>query len=370
MKKIIMVLISLFMLTSLFTGCAKQVTTDASSTSGSKKEVKVGFLYVGPPGDGGFTYQHDQARKYLEEQLHVKTVTKENVKEDKAEVKKVIDGMVDEGVNVIFATSFGFMDGVEEAAKAYPDVKFFHCSGYKSNSTNFVNYFGRIEEPRYLEGIVAGLKTKTNKIGFVSAFEIPECVRGINSFTLGVQSVNPNAKVIVKWAHTWYDPATEKQAANALLDQGVDVLTQHLDSPAVQQAAQERGVFSVGYNSNMEDKAPKANMTSAVWNWGPYYVDQVKAIQNGTWKAQNYWGNMKDGVVDLAPLTANAPAAAKDKVEKAKADILSGKLNVFEGPIKDQSGKERVAAGKALTDEEQLSMDWFVQGVEGNPKAN
>lgn len=370
MKKIIMVVMSLFMLTTVFTGCSKNSSTQANAASSNKKQTTVGFIYVGPPGDGGYTYQHDQGRKYLEEQLHVKTIVKENVKEDKAEVRKVIDGMVDEGASIIFATSFGFMDGVEDAAKAYPNVKFFHASGYKSNTTNFVNYFGRIEEPRYLSGIVAGLKTKTNKIGIVSAYEIPECVRGINAFTLGVQSVNPNAKVIVKWAHTWYDPATEKQAANALIDEGVDVITQHLDSPAVQQAAQERGIFSIGYNSNMESKAPKAYMTSAVWNWGPYYVQQVKAIQDGTWKPENYWGHMKDGVVDLAPLTANAPADAKDKVAKAKADILSGKLNVFQGPIKDQSGKERVPAGKAVTDQEQLSMDWFVQGVEGNPKAN
>jgi basic membrane protein A len=370
MKKAIMSIMSLFMVTTLFAGCTKQETATISVAGSSKKEIKVGFIYVGPPGDGGYTYQHDQGRKYLEEQLKVKTITKENVKEDKSEVRKVIDGMVDEGANVIFSTSFGFMDGTEEAAKAYPNVKFLHASGYKSNTTNFVNYFGRIEEPRYLAGMVAGLKTKTNKIGFVSAFEIPECVRGINAFTLGVQAVNPNAKVIVKWAHTWYDPAIEKQAALALLDQGADVLTQHLDSPAVQQAAEEKGAFSVGYNSNMEDKAPKAYMTSAVWNWGPYYVDQVKKIQDGTWKAENYWGHMKDGVVDIAPLTANAPAGAKEKVEKAKADILSGKLNVFAGPIKDQAGKERVASGKALTDEEQLSMDWFVDGVQGSPKAN
>jgi basic membrane protein A len=370
MKKIIIVLMSLLMLTTVFAGCAKKETLPAMASGDSKKELKVGFIYVGPPGDGGYTYQHDQGRKYLEEQLKVKTITKENVKEDKAEVKKVIDGMVDEGANVIFATSFGFMDGVEEAAKTYPNVKFLHASGYKSNTKNFLNYFGRIEEPRYLSGIVAGLKTKSDKIGYVAAFEIPECIRGINAFALGVQAVNPDAKVIVKWTHTWYDPAIEKQAAKALLDEGADVLTQHQDSPAVQQAAEEKSAFSIGYNSDMKDKAPKAYMTSPVWNWGPYYVDQVKAIQNGSWKVENYWGNMKDGVVDLAPLTANAPADAKDKVEKAKADILSGKLNVFAGPIKDQSGKERIAAGKVMTDEEQLSIDWFVQGVEGNPKAN
>lgn len=372
-KKALGIILASALAISALTGCAQKSTGTTGNSaannsevkSETKEDIKVGFLYVGPVGDGGYSYSHDLGRKYLEEQLGVKTTLKESVKEDKAEVKKVIDGMVDEGVNVIFGTSFGFMDGMEEAAEEYPDVKFFHCSGYKSNGTNFVNYFGRIEQARYLSGIVAGLKTTTDQIGYVAAFEIPEVIRGINSFTLGVRSVNPDAVVKVNWTHTWYDPATEKEAAKALLDQGVDIIAQHQDTAGPQQAAQEKGVFSIGYNTDMSAAAPKAYMTAPVWNWGTYYVDQVKAIQDGTWKTENYWGGMKDGVVDLAPLTDVAPEGAKEAVEKAKADILSGKNKIFVGPLKDQTGAEKVPAGKVMTDEEWLSFDWFVEGVEG-----
>jgi basic membrane protein A and related proteins len=372
-KKAIGLILASVVAIATLTGCAQKNTgsTGTSPANNSeekteaKKEVKVGFLYVGPVGDGGWTFSHDLGRKDLEKELGVKTTFKESVKEDKAEVKKVIDGMVDEGYNVIFGTSFGFMDGMEEAAKEYPDVKFFHCSGYKSNTTNFVNYFGRIEQARYLSGIVAGMKTTTNKIGYVAAFEIPEVIRGINSFTLGVRSVKPDAVIKVNWTHTWYDPATEKEAAKALLDQGVDIIAQHQDTAGPQQAAQEKGVFSIGYNTDMKDVAPKAYMTAPIWNWGPYYIKQVKAISEGTWKAENYWNGMEDGIVELADLTDIAPEGAKEAVEKAKADILSGKNKIFVGPLKDQTGAEKVPAGKVMTDEEWLNYDWFVEGVEG-----
>jgi basic membrane protein A and related proteins len=372
-KKALGLILASVVAIATLTGCAQKSTgtTGNSAANNSKekaeakKDVKVGFLYVGPVGDGGWTFSHDLGRKELEKELGVKTTFKESVKEDKAEVKKVIDGMVDEGYNVIFGTSFGFMDGMEEAAKEYPDVKFFHCSGYKSNETNFVNYFGRIEQARYLSGIVAGMKSTTNKIGYVAAFEIPEVIRGINSFTLGVRSVNPEAVVKVNWTHTWYDPATEKEAAKALLDQGVDIIAQHQDTAGPQQAAQEKGVFSIGYNTDMKDVAPKAYMTAPIWNWGPYYVKQVKGIMDGTWKAENYWNGMEDNIVQLADLTDIAPEGAKEAVEKAKADILSGKNKIFVGPLKDQTGAEKIPAGKVMTDEEWLNFDWFVEGVEG-----
>lgn len=363
LKKAIGLVMASVMAFATLTGCAqKSAGNGEGAKTEAKKDIKVGFIYVGPVGDGGYTYAHDQGRKAVEKELGVKTTIKENVPEDKAEVKKVIDGLVDEGYNVIFATSFGHMDGVEAAAKEYPEVKFFHCSGYKSNGTNFVNYFGRIEQARYLSGIVAGMKTKTGKIGYVAAMQIPECVRGINAFTLGVRSVNPTAVVKVTWTNTWYDPAKEKEAAKALLDQGADVIAQHQDTAGPQVAAQEKGVFSIGYNTDMKDAAPKAYMTAPIWNWGTYYVSQVKAIQAGTWKATNYWGGMEDGVVKLADLTENAPAGAKEAVEKAKADISK---KIFVGPLKDQTGAVKVAEGKAMTDEEWLNMNWFVEGVEG-----
>jgi len=363
MKRVFTVLLVVLLALTLAVGCGGQQTPAPSGQTDEK--VKVGFIYIGPPGDGGWTYAHDQGRLYLEKELgdKVQTIFKENVPEDQ-EAEKVMRDMIDQGCKIIFATSFGYMDYVEKVAKEFPDVAFMHCSGYKIGP-NYGNYFGRIEEPRYLSGIVAGLKTKTNVIGYVAAHNIPEVVRGINAFTLGVRSVNPDAVVKVKWTNTWYDPAKEKNAAIALLDEGADVIAQHQDTAGPQVAAQERGVFSVGYNSDMYAMAPKAYMTAPVWNWGPYYVKQVQAVIDGTWKPEAYWGGMKDGIVDLAPITENAPAEAKEKVEEVKAKILSGELNVFAGPIKDQSGKVRVSEGSILSDEEQLAMDWFVEGVVG-----
>lgn len=371
MKKITaMVMAAVVSCSMLLTGCgsaAKPVSgNNPAATQGDNKGLTVGFVYVGPIGDGGYTYAHDQGRLQVEKELKsqgVKTIYKESVPESQ-EVEKVMKDMIDQGAKMIFATSFGYMDYVEKVAKQYPNIKFLHCSGYKMG-TNFSNYFGRIEEPRYLSGIVAGLKTKTNKIGYVGAFDIPEVVRGINAFTLGVKSVNPKATVQVTWTSTWYDPAKEKDAAKALLADGCDVIAQHQDTTGPQIAAEEKGAFAIGYNTDSKNAAPKAYLTAPIWNWGPYYVKQIKDMMNGTWKAESYWGYMKDGVVDLAPLTDNAPAEAKAKVEEAKKKMLDGSLKVFAGPIKDQTGKVRIEAGKTMSDQEQLSNDWFVEGVIG-----
>lgn len=372
-KKLALFLVSVLIL-SLFTGCAKKpaettTTPTAAPTAAQTEPMKVGFIYVGPIGDGGYTYAHDQGRLMVEKELagKVKTVYKESVPES-AECEKALKDMIDQGCKMIFATSFGHMDFVEKVAKEFPDVKFFHCSGYKSNTTNFVNYFAAMEEPRYLSGIVAGMKTKNGKIGFVGAYEIPEVVRGINAFALGVQSVNPTATVEVKWTHTWYDPAKEKEAAKALLSQGCDVIAQHQDTAGPIQAAEEAGKFAVGYNTDMKDKGPNSFMTAPMFNWGPYYVSQVKAVLDGTWKCENYYGHMSDNVVLLAPLTKNAPEGAQAKVDEMQKKIIDGSYKVFTGPIKDQSGKEVVKAGETLPLEKQLSMDWFVQGVIGKIK--
>lgn len=360
MKKFFSLVLTLVMATSLLlTGCGEE-----SKTAKKDGDIKVGFLYVGPIGDGGWSYSHDLGRLYLEKELKVKTIYRESVKEDVAEVQKVVEDMINQGANVIIGTSFGFMDGMEKEAKKHPEIKFMHCSGYKT-AENMSTYFGRMYEARYLSGIVAGMKTKSNTIGYVGAFDIPEVIRGINAFTLGVQSVNPNAKVKVKFTKTWYDPAKEKEAAKALLDEGADVITQHQDTAGPQQAAEERGAFSIGYNTDMKNKAAKAYMTSPIWNWGPYYVEQIKAIKDGTWKSHSYWEGIKDGIVELAPLTENAPEGAKEKVEKAREEIIAGKNKVFQGPIKDQDGKVKVEDGKVMSDEDLLQMKWFVQGVEG-----
>jgi len=348
-------MIAMMILTMAFvTGCGK-------SDSG---KVKVGFVYVGPAADKGWSYAHDQGRLYLEKTLGVNTMYQESVAEEDAAVAQSIRNMIDQGCSIIFTTSFGFMDATQKMAKEFPKVKFFHCSGYKMEE-NMTNYFGRIYQPRYLTGIVAGMKTESNKIGYVAAFDIPEVVRGINAFTLGVQSVNPNAEVIVRWTSTWVDPAKEKDAALALLDEGCDVIAQHQDTPGPQIAAQERGKFAIGYHTDSRESAPLAFLTAPIWNFGPYYVDQVKKIMDGTWKAESYWGGMETGIVDIAEMKDNVPAAAKAKVEEMKKLIIDGKFHVFSGPIYDQNGNLKVKEGQTLTDEEMLNFNWFVKGVVG-----
>jgi basic membrane protein A len=363
MKKIFKLVVAATVTASLLlTGCSAK--DSAAASSDSKSKMKVGFIYVGPVGDGGFTYSHDQGRQYLEKELKVETVFKESVKEDKAEVEKAVEDMIEQGAKVIVGTSFGFQEGLVSEAAKHKDIKFLHCSGYET-AENLGQFFGKIHEMMYLDGIVAGLKTKSNTIGFVGAFPIPEVIRNINAFTLGAKSVNPNVKVKVNWTNTWYDPAKEKDAALALIDAGSDVIAQHQDTAGPQQAAEAKGVFSIGYNTDMSKTAPKANMTSAVWNWGPYYVKQVKAVMDGTWKSEKYWGGVSDGIVDIAPLTALAPAEAKEKVEKAKEDIKAGKNKIFVGPLKDQKGTVKVENGKTMSDDDIWNMNWFVEGVDG-----
>ena len=370
-KKLLKVLSAVACSTMLLVGCGSASTQNSTedgkatkTNEASGEKLKVGFIYVGSASDGGYSNAHDNGRKYLEEKLpNVETVVKESVPEGQ-EVEKVATDMIDQGAKIIFATSFGYMDYIEKLSKEYPDVKFFHCSGYKTTD-NMSTYFGRGYQARYLTGIVAGMKTKNNSIGYVAAFSIPEVVRAVNAFTLGVRSVNPNAVVKVTWTNTWYDPAKEKEAALSLLDQGVDVIGQYQDTTAAQQAAEERGAFSIGSDLDMSASAPKANMTSAIWNWGPYYVDAVKSVMDGTFKSENYWGGLETGVPDIAPLTKNAPEGAQAKVDEAKAKMVSKSWDVFTGPIKDQTGTVKVAEGQKMTDKELLSFDWLVEGVEG-----
>jgi len=353
MKKLLVLLLSLALVIGVFVGCES-----------SSDEFVVGFIYVGPVGDGGWTYAHDQGRLALEEQLGVKTLYKESVPETQ-EVENEIRTMIDQGAKVIFATSFGYMDFVANISEEFPEVKFYHCSGYKTTD-NMTAYFGRMYEARYLSGIVAGLKTETNEIGYVAAFPIPEVIRGINAFALGVQSVNPDATVEVVWTSTWYDPAKEKEAAVALLDKGVDIIAQHQDTAGPQQAAEEAGAFSIGYNTDMKETAPNAYMTAPIWNWAPYYIEQVKAVQDGNFESHSYWEGMNDDIVELAELTDLAPADSKAKVEEATAAILDGSLFVFEGPITDQNGDVKVEAGQKMNDGDMLGMMWFVENVIGN----
>lgn len=366
-KKMGLLFILALALVLVVAGCGQKAEQPAPTPTPSDEpeEFLVGFVYVSPIGDGGWTYAHDLGRQYLEANVPgVRTVYFEAVQEG-PDAERVMTELAEMGARVIFATSFGFMDYMLNVAERYPDVVFEHCSGYKT-AENMATYFGKIYQARYLSGIAAGMKTETNKIGYVAAFPIPEVIRGINAFTLGVRSVNPDATVSVVWTNTWYDPGTEKQAALGLLDMGADVIAQHQDTPGPMQAAEERGVWGISYNSDMTHFAPNAILTGPMWNWGPYYVRTVQAVMDGTWTSHQYWGPMSDGIVDLAPYNENVMTPEMiEAVEAAKAKVLAGELDIFAGPIKDQNGQVRVPEGTSMTDEEKLSFDWFVEGVIG-----
>lgn len=371
-KKILALMLGALMIFA--TACGK--TSDSSSvadsaTSGkkiAKEDLKVGFVYIGDIKDGGYTQAHDQGRIALEA-MGIKTAYLENVKENDADVQSAVLNLIDSGCNVIYSTSFGFMEGTLAVAKDHPDVYFGHATGYKT-ATNLTQYMGKVEEPRYLSGIVAGLKTKSNKIGYVAALPISEVIRGINAFTLGVKSVNPAATVEVVFTNTWYDPAKEKQAAQSLLNKGCDVMAQHQDSTATQLAAQEAGAFAVGYNTSTPTAAPKAYLTAPLFHWDKFYTTDVQSIIDGTWKSQKYWEGMKSGMVSLDTLTANCAPGTQEKVDAASKKILDGSLKVFAGPIKDQDGNEKVKAGTTMSDDDVWNMNWFVEGVIGKIPAS
>lgn len=333
------------------------------STWAAEKEFKVGFIYVSPIGDAGWSYAQDQGRKALEAIPGVKTSYVENVPEG-PDAERVMINMARKGYNMIFATSYGYMDSMLKVAKQYPKTVFMHCSGFK-RAKNMGTYFGRMYQARYLSGIVAGMMTKSKILGYVAAFPIPEVIRGINSFALGAQSVNPDVQVRVVWTKTWYDPATEKEAAKSLIDVGADVITQHQDSPGPQEAAEEAGVYSIGYNSDMAKFAPKGHLTDPIWNWGPLFKKLVEEVREGTWKSQALWPGLKEGTVGLSPFGPAVPQKVRAYVLAKKSEIISGKLKVFEGPIEDQKGKMRIAQDTTPTDAELLGMTWFVKGVIG-----
>jgi basic membrane protein A len=345
-------------------------TTDgaASGSAASGEKTKVAFVYVGPIGDAGWTWAHDQGRLALMQNVpNVETAYQESVPENPADAERVIRDFAQKGFKIIVTTSFGYMDPTINVAKDFPNTVFIHISGYKT-ADNVGTAFGKIEEPRYVSGLVAGKMSASGNLGYVAAFPIPEVIRGINAFTLGVRKSNPNAKVKVVWTNTWFDPQKERAAAEALLDGGADVIAQHQDTTGPQLAAEAKGKYGVGYDADMSKFAPKAVLTSPIWNWGVFYTDLVKQVQAGTWKTNQYWGGWKDGLVDLAPFGPMVTADVKTMADAEIAKFKSGEetiFTVFAGPLKDQTGAEKVPSGKSMTGEELLSMDWFVEGVEG-----
>jgi len=343
-------------------GCSEDETKEEPPA----EKLKVAFVYITTPGDVGWTYAHDVGRKEAASALQdVELTYAENVAEDEALAEAKFEELVAAGNKLIFTTSFGYMDPTVAVAAKHPEVRFEHCSGYKS-AENVSNYFGRIYQARYLSGIVAGRMTTNGSIGYVAAFPIPEVVRGINAFTLGVRSVNPTATVQVQFTSTWYDPGLEGQAAQVLIDAGVDVITQHQDSTATIERAKDAGIYAIGYNSDLVPVAPDTVLTNPVWRWGTYYTERIKALQEGTWKSHSYWGSIADGIVDLGPYGNKVPQAVKDEVTAKRELLVSGNWDVFHGPFNKQDGTPWAAENRKLEDSVLLSMDAFVEGVAGS----
>jgi simple sugar transport system substrate-binding protein len=327
-------------------------------------KLKIGFIYVGPIGDLGYTYQHEVGRRALQKALDdkVETTFLENVPEG-ADAERAIEQLARAGNKLIFTTSFGFMDATVKVAAKYPNVFFEHATGFK-RSKNLATYAARFYEGRYIQGQIAGKMTKSNVIGYIVSFPIPEVISGINATMLGAQSVNPNVKFKIIWVNSWFDPGKEADAAKALIDQGADVLTQHTDSPAAMQIAEQRGIHAFGQSSDMIKFGPKAQLTADTDYWGNYYIDRAKLVLDGKWKSDDTWDGLDKGMVVMAPYT-NMPDDVKQMAMKTEAAIKSGALHPFKCPVMDQSGKAvECKGGRRLDNGQILSMNWYVKGID------
>jgi basic membrane protein A and related proteins len=345
-------------------------TPSAGATPGaSRPPLKVAFVYVSPIGEAGWTYQHDQGRRAMEKALgaRVQTTVVESVAEG-PDSERVMRDLAAQGHGLIFATSFGYLEPALRVAAEFPAVKFEHAGGYKT-AANLNTYNARYYEARYLAGLLAGKTSRRGVAGYVAGFPVPEVVQGINAFTLGMRVANPAAQVRVLWLNTWFDPARERDAAQTLVNQGADVLTNHSGSPAVAQVAQaqfaSQGVRLMAYQSDMQAFAPQAQLAAITHQWGAHYTRVVQSVLEGRWQAQPVWGGMKQGLVGLQAIAASVPADVRTLVEARRLDIESGRLLPFAAPLVDNQGKVRLAKG-ALDDAAIASMDWLVQGVVGS----
>lgn len=351
-------------------GCGKSEeaaapAADSTAAAPAAEPLKLGFIYVGPVGDGGWTFAHDQGRKYIEGKFgdKIKTTFVENVPEG-PDAERVIRDLVDQGNKVVYATSFGYMDAIVKVAADHPDVYFEHATGYKTGP-NLRVYEARFYEPAYQAGIVAAEISKTGTLGFVGSFPIPEVLRNINAFTLGAQSVNPKIAVKVVWVNSWFDPPKEADAAQALLNGGADVLLQNTDSSAVLQTAQKAGKFAFGWDSDMSAYAPEAHLASCIANWGVYYEKSVNDVLNNTWKTEaTKWGT-KEGMSDFVKVSDKIGDDAKKRLQEVQDGLKAGTFNIFKGPLLDSTGKEVLAAGQVGDDDWKSKISFFVKGVEG-----
>jgi basic membrane protein A and related proteins len=364
---------------AMLAGCSKEekTTTVASAASAAvasapapapaaSAPLKIAFAYVGPVGDGGWTFAHDNARKELEKHFGDKIVTSfvEKVPEG-ADAERVFRDMASQGNKLIFGTTFGYMEPMLKVAADLPDVKFEHATGYKT-APNMRTYDSRTYEGAYMAGVIAGGMTKTNTLGVVGSIPIPEVIRNINSFTLGAQSVNPKIKTKVVWVNEWFNPPKETEAAQSLINGGADVLMQNTDSSAVLQTAGKAGKYAFGWDSDMTAYAPNAHLASAVINWAPYYVNATQDVLDGTWKGdQRSWWGVKEGAIDIVSISDKVPAEVKAKVDAVKAGLKDGSFVIWKGPIASNDGKQVLAAGTAADDKFLGGINFFVKGVEG-----
>jgi simple sugar transport system substrate-binding protein len=335
------------------------------SVAQAQDKLKVGFIYVGPVGDHGWTYQHNEGRLALEKEFgdKVETTFVENVSEG-PDAERAIERLARDGNNLIFTTSFGYMNPTVKVAAKFPDVKFEHATGFK-RADNVSTYSARFYEGRYVIGQIAAKTSKSGVAGYVASFPIPEVVRGINAFLLGARTINPDFKIKVVWVNSWFDPGREADAAKALIDQGADIITQHTDSPAPLQIAAERGIFAFGQASDMHRFAPDRQLTAIVDNWNDYYISRAKAVMDGTWKSEDVWGGFAMNMVEMSDYK-NMPDDVKAMASNTAAKIKSGEIHAFQGPIRKQDGTEVIGAGERLSDEVLLGMNYYVEGVEGD----
>lgn len=327
--------------------------------------LKVGYIYVGPISDHGWSYQHNQGRLAVEAHFgdQVETSYVESVSEG-ADAARVIESLVASGHKLIFTTSFGFMNATVQVARRHPDVKFEHATGYRTLA-NLATYNARFYEGRHIAGLIAGHMTKSNVIGYIGSHPIPEVYRGINAFTLALRKVNPEATVRVIWVNSWYNPGAEAAAAKALIDQGADVLLQHTDSPAAIQVASERGVWAVGQSSDMTRFGPEVHLTAIVDDWSRYYIERVQAVLDGTWSSEDTWGGFAHEMIDMAPYNPRIPEDVRAQARQAREEIIAGTRHPFAGPIRDRTGRLIVGEGERMNDEDLLRMDYYVEGVIG-----
>lgn len=354
-----------------FAGSTVEADGETSASKGiSAEKIKVGVLYLSDPAEGsGYSYTHDlgiermQSNLGLSDEQIIRKIVDDT---DEEATKQAIEECIKDGCNVIFTTSWGYMETTAEMAEEYPDVYFSHGTGYMSNGSNFNNYFGRIYQARYLSGIVAGMNTKSNKIGYVAAQDSSnsEVTGGIDAFSIGVQSVNPDARVYVVVTNSWYDPEKEEEASRTLLDMGCDVMAQHCDTPYPMTLAQEYGVYGIGYNSDMSKDVPDACLCSVVWNWSAYYTKAVTDVIRGTWDGENYYGGMKEGLVDITELASFCAPGTEEKVSEASEAILNGTNQVFDGELKTNTGEIIGKEGETLDDATITGgIDWYYENV-------